>query len=136
MAKIDISQEVFGKSSAEAAAELSKPYIEAQKAISDAAEYYGFLPAEVSMVADHRIFLMAYDAAQFRALKSKASSKGEVLDTTTNIRPPRKLRSGANISRTRALAKQSAKVRKSVSDKARSTGKVDDILATIMKPAG
>ena len=107
-----------------------------QKAISDAADYYGFLPAEVSMVADHRIFLMAYDAAQFRALKAKASSKGEVLDLKTNTRPARKLRSGAHISRSRTLAKQSAKVSKNIADKARSTGKVDDILPTIMKPAG
>lgn len=107
-----------------------------QKDISSSAEHYGFSPAEVSMVADHRIFLMAHDAAQYRKLKSKAKSKGQVLDLKTNVRPARKLRSSANVSRKRTLATQSAKASKTAINRARETGKVDDVVATIMKPAG
>jgi len=107
-----------------------------RKAIASSADHYGFSAQEVSMVADHRVFLMAHDAAQYRALKARATSKGQVLDLETNVRPARKLRSGAAISRKRTLSKQSAKERKRVTDTARNTGKVDDVLATIMKPAG
>ena len=110
-----------------------KEAIKIRKAIASSAEHYGFSAAEVSMVADHRIFLMAHDAAQYRALKARATAKGETLDLSTNVRPARKLRSGASVSRKRTQAKQSAKDRKRVTDTARSTGRVDDVLATIMK---
>lgn len=104
--------------------------------IASSIEYYGFTPEEASVVADHRLFLMAYEAAQYRKLKSKSASKKDILDVTTNVRPARKLRSGSNTSRKRMVATRTAKVNKRVMDRARETGKADDILATILKPAG
>jgi hypothetical protein len=107
----------------------------AKKAIADAAEHYGFSLNEVAGVVDHRVFLMAHDAAQFRALKAHATLKGKTLDLENdNVRPARKLRSG--VAKKRSAQRQSAKVRKSVVNKAQQSGKVDDIVATLMKPAG
>ena len=106
------------------------------EAISNAAQFYGFTPNEIGLAADHRIFLMAHDAALYRALKDKKTvtvNPKDVADAAMKKRPVKRLRSG--VTQRKAKAVQKARVSKDAVAKARRTGKVDDILATILTPA-
>ena len=105
------------------------------EAINMAAQYYGFTPNEIGLAADHRIFLMAHDAALYRALKDKKTltTPKEIADAAMKKRPVKRLRSG--VTQRKAKAVQKARVSKDAVTKARRTGKVDDILATILTPA-
>ena len=102
-----------------------------QKAIIEAAEHYGFDKSEISMVSDHRLFLMAHDAAMYRLSQSKTGV--EELKKKVAAKP-RTLRSGSTTAKTRA--KQSQKQREAVTKQAAASGKVDDIALAILKPAG
>ena len=105
------------------------------EAINKAAQHYGFTPNEIGLAADHRIFLMAHDAALYRALMDKKTltTPKEIAEAAMKKRPVRRLRSG--VTQRKAKAVQKARVSKDAVAKARRTGKVDDILATILTPA-
>jgi len=108
---------------------------EALESINMAAQHYGFTPNEIGLAADHRIFLMAHDAALYRASQEQKSvvNPKEVAEAALEKRPIRRLRSG--VTQRKAKAVQKARVSKDAMTKARRTGKVDDILATILTPA-
>jgi hypothetical protein len=97
-----------------------------------AAVHYGFTQADIAFVADHRVYLMANDAAKYRALMAKktVTADPKVTDVSDQKRKaPRVLRSGATALKTRASAKKRAddETRK----KASTTGKVHDVAAFI-----
>jgi hypothetical protein len=106
---------------------------EAQQHLLAAARHYGITPAEMAKIGDHRLFLIAYDGYKYAQLKQKAQSKGKTLVVNKDQRPARKLRSG--IARTKLATVQATKTSKAQNARARETGKVDDVLATIFKPA-
>jgi hypothetical protein len=97
-----------------------------QKAILSAAkDYYGFSDVDISAAADHRIFLMAADAMRWRQQQGKAKVTPATGKSRT-IKP----RGGANKPRIAAAVKRE----EANMNKARKTGKVDDIAATMLMP--
>lgn len=101
-----------------------------QQAILDAAAHYGFSKEEIATAADHRLFLMAHDAALYRLSQSKANVQ-ELQKKV--VAKPRTLRSGHTTAKVKA--KQSQKQRDAVKQRAAESGKVDDIALTLLKPA-
>jgi len=89
-----------------------------EKVVSGAA-HYGFDPAEIANIVDHRHFLVLKDAIAYRELKAKA---GEVKQTVAKA--PQLAKPGAaKPGNAQALATHR------VIKKAQSTGKVDDLAA-------
>lgn len=102
--------------------------------ITSAASHYGFTEADVASVADHRVYLMARDAARYRALlANKTTVKDtDVTDVTDQKRKtPRKLRSGATSIRNKVH--NDSKKAQAARTKAQS-GKVSDLAAFIRSP--
>lgn len=99
----------------------------AAKDILDAADHYGFTADDMQQVVDHRIYMMAYDAMQYRKLKSKGTTQlGELKEKASK---PRTLRSAASRSaRVSAKAKQA----KSLAEAAKKSGSVDDVTALLV----
>ncbi len=91
------------------------------KDILDAANHYGFAPEEVNNSADHRVFMMAYDAV------SEAPRLVERREGRTQKRPiasqPRVLRSKG----TQAGVSKAQKRVKVLKSKASTTGKAEDV---------
>jgi hypothetical protein len=104
----------------------------ARKEILDAAAHYGFTAKEIGNAYDARMFLMAYDAAQYR--KSLVDEKTEVKTGKRKRKnAPKVMRHGSTTAKSKA--RQSTKRRAQVKERAQETGKVDDIAAMIMQPA-
>lgn len=104
----------------------------ARQEILDAAAHYGFTAKEIGNAYDARMFMMAYDAAQYR--KSLVDEKTEVKTGSRKRKnAPKVMRHGSTTAKTKA--RQSTKRRAQVKDRAKETGKVDDIAAMIMQPA-
>lgn len=103
---------------------------QASKDILDAATHYGFKPEEVNDAIDHRIYLMAYDAQQYRKLMSQTNK--EEVDLTeekarTKVRQTRRLRSRGTNAKSR-LSGQAKRLRV-LKTKAQSSGKPADVAA-------
>lgn len=106
-----------------------------QKMIIDAAQHYGFTPQEINIASDHRLFLMAHDAALYRASQQKKDAKGKEVKIVSGKQPrkvPRTLRSG-NVSKAKTRAMTQQKQVQALKAKAAKSGKVDDIAAFIMQ---
>lgn len=93
-----------------------------KQAIGEAAKAYGFSPEEVSQVTDHRLLVMAAEAAAYRATKAKAK-KSEV---RREVSPPLPTQ-GSRKANGNAQKSAKLKQRKAAYDKARATGSVDDV---------
>jgi hypothetical protein len=93
-----------------------------------AAKHYGFTEQDIDSAADHRLFLMAYDAAQYRKLTGKSTEEKEE-DRAKIVRritsKPKVLRSRGSKPRTLAAEKQV----KTIKNKASKTGKPEDVAA-------
>lgn len=107
-----------------------KTKAQASRDILEAAAAYGFTPEEVEAAGDHRIFQMAYDAQQYRKLKSLGKEEKE--ERTTKIKQkisqqPKVLRSKGTSAKSRAsAAEKRVKVLKA---RATKTGRPDDVAA-------
>jgi hypothetical protein len=97
-----------------------------KKAISEAAEYFGFTPQDVASCSDARIFkALAFASAELRRRQGVSVVPKSVKTTTLASAPAKKRNPGSSASRKHAAAmKQAAK-----------TGKVDDIAASLIMPA-
>lgn len=108
---------------------LSNP--EAKKAFRDKivgiATAHGFTPEEVKSAADYRIFTLAAEAAAYRDLKASLASKRQ--KTTPAKKRPMPTR-GDNRPQ-REAGRKGARMKKAVA-KARETGSVDDVAATLI----
>lgn len=101
-----------------------------RKAIIDAATHYGFSAEEIGLASDHRLFLMAHDAAMYRLSQKKANVK-ELKEAKPN--KPRVLRSGHTTAKMKA--QQTQKQRDTIKQRAKQTGSVDDVALMLLKPA-
>lgn len=100
----------------------------ASRDILDAAKFYGFTDAEVASGVDHRVYMMAYDAQQYRKLKAGTKEEKETKKTkiTSNLgKGPKVLRSGGTSARGRLTTAQ--KRVKVVKSKAQETGRAQDV---------
>ena len=93
--------------------------------ILDSIAHYGFTEADMEQVIDHRLYIMAHDAAQYQKLLKKG--KASIGDVKAEIAAkPRTIRTVASRQATsQAAAKQVA----AVQAKAKATGKVEDVMA-------
>ena len=89
----------------------------------------GFSDQEIASIFDARAYALVYELAQLR--KRQGTVDVKKIKEETKKRPPRRLRSGVAAKVTEA--KRQAKTRKADVSRARKTGKVDDVLRTIMK---
>ena len=101
--------------------------------IVEAAKFYGFSQFEVKEAIDHRIYQMAYDAAQYHKMMAKQklpANKGDNREETAREklnRQPRVLRSRGTSAR--KLTTTSAKRVAVARNKAKETGKPADVAA-------
>jgi len=103
---------------------------QASQDILDAAAHYGFTPDEVNNATDHRIYMLAYDAQQYRKLMKKTGK--EEVDLTlekakTKVKQTRTLRSKGTTAKSRVSgqARRVATLKK----KAANSGKSKDVAA-------
>ncbi len=101
---------------------------QASKDILEAASAYGFTNEDLQGVIDHRVYMMAYDAAQYRKLKASSTTQlGE--ETVEKAKgKTRVLRSSSAAARQQRMTR-SQKEAKAVKDRAAQSGKVDDVAA-------
>jgi hypothetical protein len=99
----------------------------AQKVL-DVAGDYGVSAEELAGIGDHRLFMMALDLSEFRALK-EAKNNPTVVTSPAAKTGIKRLRSGVALRKT--AARSNAKQQAALANKARSTGKTDDVAATL-----
>jgi bifunctional DNA-binding transcriptional regulator/antitoxin component of YhaV-PrlF toxin-antitoxin module len=105
---------------------------DAAKDILDAVSQYGFTEQDMTEVVDHRLYLMAYDAMQYRKLLAKSKgSKPTAGDLKQKVeRQARTLKTNA-VRKDRPNDQQKAVKRLHV--QASQSGKVDDIAALLVQ---
>jgi hypothetical protein len=98
-----------------------------------AMDAYGYSADEVQMASDHRMYKMIFDLMQLSDARRPSPNRGEkVMDLTGQAnKRPRKLRSGATSSK--AKSRQNAEKQAKVTSQARTSGKVKDVAATLIK---
>lgn len=101
------------------------------KEIRDVTSHFGISPQEVAGSYDHRLFLMAYAAAQHLKTIAASETKEVTKEKSKRQKMPRRLRSG--VARKNAAKNKARRKQQAVNDKARKSGKIDDIAAAIMK---
>jgi len=104
------------------------------KAMSKLAmERYGYSAEEIQQASDHRMYRMMHDLAKFYAAREPATRKANTMKNLEGqaAKRPRKLRSGATA--LKAKARKQADAQKQAADKARQTGKIKDVAATLIK---
>lgn len=108
-----------------------------QKDILDAATYYGFTPEMVAEVDHHGLFLMARDAARYLKMK-KAKEEGTLPTSRESSgkikRKVQKLKGGTPTGVKRQLVR-SQKEQRMAENRARETGKVDDVANLLLSKA-
>lgn len=101
----------------------------------DTAKAYGYTEQEIASALDPRMFHLMHDAMMYRGVKSGKVKERDVLKNDGQERKvPRILRSGNTKAKAMvaAKAKQADEVRKA----AATSGRVSDVAAMILKPAG
>lgn len=96
-----------------------------KRAVAEIAIAHGFTPEEISSARDHRIFTLAAEAAAYRDLKKRLGSKQA---KPVKMRP---MPSRGDNRQKGETQRGAAKARK-VMAKARETGSVDDVAATLL----
>lgn len=100
-------------------------------AINEAAKVYGFKPEEVSAVMDHRLLLMAADAAAYRAIKARTGKAKTTATQKVTPSAPMPVKPGSQQTRNNTGSRK-AKERARALEKARRSGHVDDVAATLL----
>lgn len=110
-----------------------------KRQLAEAAELYGISPAELEAVADHRPLMVLRDAMLYRQSQKQAKPAAEPQATAPSPSPapgakprPARLRPGAIASGSQSASQQ--KKAKQIKDRARRTGKVDDVAMTLLLP--
>lgn len=98
---------------------------QAMKRLSEGAAHYKYTPQEVYSVTDHRALLVLKDALAYRELMAKQQSATHEARTA----PRQLLKPGAKKA---APQTQAARQMKALQAKARTTGKADDVAATLI----
>jgi len=93
--------------------------------LSKAASAYGYAPEEVGGVLDHRAMLVLNDAMKYQELMSKQGTVQKKTAPATAL-----LRPGA--SKATQPVNQAKKLREALVKRARSTGKAEDVAATLL----
>lgn len=96
--------------------------------ILDIGAAHGFTPDEISTAADHRLLSMAAEAAAYRELKASMGSKRRGKTATVKHRPMPTRGNNRPVSEKGRKATQ----RRKVTAKARETGTLDDVAATLI----
>ena len=99
-----------------------------------AIEDYGFSPEEVKVASDHRLYRMMHDLLVLREARKRGDTDAvkKALDVSDQPnKRPRKLRSGATQLKHKQRAK--AKQQQKTSQRARQTGRVKDVAATLIQ---
>ena len=96
--------------------------------VQEAASAYGFSEHELSGPVDHRLFIMAADAARYRRMKQK-----QTINPKQENRKLRTMRPGAQ-QQVSATAKAKASHKAAV-QRAKKTGSVDDVAALLITPS-
>lgn len=99
------------------------------------AKAYGYTDQEISSALDPRMFMLVRDAMKYREMTDKSRERTD----PTNLegqkqKKVRRLRSGSTSSKNRV--RQADKQRKAAVDRARKTGKPQDVAATLLVPKG
>lgn len=107
-----------------------------KKQIMDAAAHYGFTAEDVAGADHHGLFAMARDAARWLNLqKIKQNGGGHVPSKGETARPKRRLRAGGSVTAMKAKAGKSVKEQRTAENRARETGRVDDVTAMLISKA-
>jgi hypothetical protein len=102
----------------------------------ETAKSYGYTDQEINTALDPRMFLLVRDAMQYRDMQAKNKERPNVKKLEgQNTKKVRRLRSGS-ASTAQARARQKDKDRQKVVEKARQTGKVQDVAATLLTSRG
>jgi hypothetical protein len=106
----------------------------AADSIVKVANHYGVTPQELADLGDSRLFHMAHDVGKYLDLleRAKVTTPSEVVKEAKKVRAPRRLRAGT--AQRNAKARQQDKSQKKVTARARNSGRVDDIAATLLRP--
>ncbi len=103
-------------------------------ALKQTAMNYGYTEQEIGAAYDYRMYNLIAAANELEQLKSK--SKEETRDITNlaqqKVKRVRRLKGGSTTNKTRVKA--AAKQREAVTARAKETGKVQDIAATLLQP--
>ena len=112
--------------------ELADPKTAQQtfKAMSDTAMHYGYSQEEINAALDPRMFALVRDAMKYRQMTDKTRERNPKDLEGQKAKKVRRLRSGNTQAKTRA--RQSDKQRQQVRERARKTGKVADVAATLL----
>jgi hypothetical protein len=102
--------------------------------LTDTAKSYGYTDQEIQSALDPRMFMLVRDAMRYREMTAKNKERPNVSKLTQNTKQVRRLRSGST-STAKARARQKDTDRKKILDRARQTGKVDDVAAAILAPS-
>ena len=97
--------------------------------VTEAMKHYGFSAAEAAEAYDHRLYIMAMDAASYRRMMAASSNKQEA-------KPAAKVKvlHPGGSSRVNQLRKASSGDRAAL-ERARQTGRVEDVAATLITNA-
>lgn len=102
--------------------------------LSETAKSYGYTDQEIQSALDPRMFMLVRDAMRYRDMMEKNRERPNVTDLSgQNTKKVRRLRSG-NASTAKARARQKDKNRQKIVDKAKQTGKYQDVAATLLMP--
>jgi hypothetical protein len=86
---------------------------------------YGFTDKDINEAADHRLFLVAADALRYKMLRAKRGSNIEVKTTKARVAPK---------TTAKTVKRASMRQQERALAKARQTGSVDDVAATLLVP--
>lgn len=101
--------------------------------IVETARSYGFTNEEMGQFFDARAYQMVHDLAALRESRQQTKVTKDTKEPQQKPRVPKRLRSGVAAKVAKDAAKQ--KARKQAVDRARKSGKVDDVTMAILKPA-
>lgn len=100
------------------------------KGMVETAKMYGYSDAEISNALDPRMFLLVRDAMKYRKLMDKTKERDPKDLNGQKAKKIRRLKSGNTSAKTRA--RQADNQRQKIREKARKSGKVSDIAATLI----
>lgn len=111
---------------------------QAAQDILSAAKHFGFTDEEVNIAGDHRLYLMAYEAAQYRKIMANSSTDPEDVEerqakkekAKKKVRQTRTLRSRGTTAKNRLSNK--AKQLRVLKQKAQASGRSEDVAAYLI----
>lgn len=105
------------------------------QSLAETAKFYGYTDDEIRTALDPRMFMLVRDAMRYRQMtdKSRERPMTEIMEGQ-KTKKVRRLRSGNTLAKNRA--RHADKKRTAAVDKARASGKPQDVAATLLVPKG